>query len=788
MSSKKAANDLEWHALLGVIADGCASEVGGQRIRELVPSSTVAEARQRMALTSEVLETLALAEPVPSVGAADLSIALEHVRRGGVLEAEVLVAVRRTLESARDLRSYLATRRDALPLLSEALDSDPDLAALAKDIARCLDEKGYVLDTASSALRDARRRAISLRGDLSERIRKLAKRHGDVLREGGPVERDGRWALPVRADTHKRVDGIVLGSSATGATLYVEPPEMTALQNRLTLANAEVEREIARVLTRLSDAVRERVDAIAIAHEACIRADVCAALSSWAQRSRSRAVPIVDEPLIDLRSMRHPMLVLKDDIEVVANDIRVEAGTALVISGPNAGGKTVALKCVGLAIWMARAGIPVPTGEDSRVGWYARVLTDIGDAQSLERSLSTFSAEVVALKAILEEADPQTLVLLDEVAGGTDPEEGAALAAAVLESLTRRGATTFVTTHYERLKEMAAERDGFVNASVGFDFDAMLPTFVLTIGQPGASSALAVAQRFGLPVDLLSRARDLLSEDAIRREELIADLERQRGALADARAAAERDAETASAMLAEAEVERRIARDKERKRLAREAADLIDRVKKARGRLRELDKLPAKEAQRAVDGAAKLVSAGSDLSRATRDPARVPPKSPAKQPIEIGMHVYVERLGATAEVIEAPAKGHVRVRAGAFGLRVPLTEVVVDPRKAKKPKPAPKKRRKREPKKNTAPALRTSDNTCDLRGLRVDEAVGRLDEFIDVCLRLAEPVAFALHGHGTGALRTAVREHLALHSHIARSRAASTDEGGDAFTVFWLSD
>jgi DNA mismatch repair protein MutS2 len=795
-SLAKTASDLEWSALLEAVASGCASSVGSERIRSLLPATTLADARRRMALTAEVLEALAQAEPVPAAGALELAESLEHVRRGGVLEAETLVAVRRTLEGARELRSYLDSRREALPLLATHLDSEPELSVLAREIGRCLDDKGNVLDAAfdaaSTALRSARRQVSSLRGEQADRVRKLAKRHAALLREGGPVERDGRFALPVRADTHKRVQGIVLGSSATGATLYVEPPELTAITNRLTLALAEVEREVARVLDELSSEVRERIDAIAVAHEACIEADVLAAMSTWAQRTRARALPIDDDALVDLTSMRHPLLLAQGEVDVVPNDIRVDASSALVISGPNAGGKTVALKCVGLAVWMARAGIPVPTGEGSRLGWYARLLTDIGDAQSLERSLSTFSAEVVALRAILELADAQTLVLLDEVAGGTDPEEGAALAAAVLEELVSSGATTLVTTHYERLKEMAADTPGFVNASVGFDFDAMQPTFRLTIGQPGASSALAVAERFGLSSGVLSRARDLLSEDAVRREELIADLERQRNALANAREAAERDAETAEELLAEAEKERRVAREKERKRLAREAEDLIDRVKKARGRLRDLEALPRDEAQRAVDGAAKLVSASSELARASRDPDRVPPKAASEEPIRAGMHVYVERLGTTAEVIEAPSRGEVRVQAGAFGLRVPLSEVRVDPRKKKKSKasrskPAKTKRMKPRPEPDR-PEIRTSDNTCDLRGARVDEALNRLDGFIDGCLRRAESVAFVLHGYGTGALRNAVREHLALHSYIARSRAATTDEGGDAFTVFWLRD
>src|SRR5690606_34940411 len=245
------------------------------------------------------------------------------------------------------------------------------------------------------------------------------------------------------------------------------------------------------------------------------------------------------------------------------------SGQALVISGPNAGGKTVALKCLGLAVWMARAGLPLPVAEGSRVGWFD-VVTDIGDEQSIERSLSTFSAEVKNLTRILTHAGDRTLVLLDEVAGGTDPDEGSALAAAVLEALVVRGAAVAVTTHYERLKELAADDPRFVNASVGFDFEAMKPTFTLTLGVPGASSALAVATRFGMPLAVVGRARERLSEVAVTREELLGQLERERKLAAEARRAAERDAAEARRLLEEAEAERATVREKERSKIAAE--------------------------------------------------------------------------------------------------------------------------------------------------------------------------------------------------------------------------
>jgi len=789
----KAAADLEWPQLLAAIAGRCAGEVAAERILQMTPATTLRDARERMQLTAEALAALSLGEPVPAQAVPALGETFERVERGGVASAEELADVARLLAVARALREHIRPLREELPVLAAALSSSADLDVLLAALVRAIEPEGRVSDGASAALRDARRRVQRARSSLMDKLKQLAARHSDVLRDSSHVERDGRYGLPMRADAHRRVDGIVLGASATGATLYVQPPEVTEISNRLTLAEGDVEREIARVLAALSAEVRAMQVPLAAAYEACIKADVLAAMSRWAQQTRALAVMPDDSSSVDLRGARHPLLVVQG-VEVVASDLAVESGSALIISGPNAGGKTVALKCLGLAVWMARSGIPLPVDEQSRVGWLSEVLTGIGDEQSLERSLSTFSAEVANLSAILGRADGRTLVLLDEVAGGTDPEQGAALATAVLESLVERGAAVVVTTHYERLKELAAESARFANASVGFVFDLMAPTFSLTMGMPGASSALAVAGRYGMPEEVLQRAHELLPDATTRREELLAELERERLALAKARNLAEQAADSAEELRREAEAERRTARSKERKRIAREAADLAEKVRQARAKLRALEAeaqddksaSAARRAQRQVDDAAKLVAAGGPLARATRDLDEDAVRaSVAASNLTPGTVVYVNRLGATAEVVEPPERGQVRVQAGAFSLRVPLSELraTKQPAAARQKHPPPAVQS--APPKLEAP-LRTSATTCDLRGLRVDEALAEVDKFVDECLSAAEPVGFVLHGHGTGALRRAVREHLAMSGRIAESRPAEIAEGGEAFTVFWL--
>ncbi len=797
---EKAAADLEWAQLLVVLAGHCVVEQAAERILHLKPATELADACLRNARCGQAIEALAQAEPIPSQAVPDILPMLERTGRSGVAAAEELAELVKLLVQARTLRNYAKGCRVALPLVAAAIDSPASLESLRAELERCIEPGGRIADSASSELRAARQSVASCQRRLAEKLKKLQARYADVLREGSYVVREGRYGLPVRADAHRRVEGIVLGGSATGATLYVEPPAVTAQANQLRIAEGQVEREEARILASLSARVCEHQEAVEVAIEACIEADVLAALARWAQRNRAVSVVPDERARVSLRQVRHPLLEVADR-PVVANDIVLEAGQALIISGPNAGGKTVALKCLGLAVWMTRAGVPLPAAPETRVGWFDDVLTDIGDEQSIARSLSSFSAEVMLLGAMLEQAGPRSMILLDELAGGTDPEEGSALAEAVLDALLARGAAVAVTTHYERLKELASSstEEGagaprYENASVGFNFDEMQPTFTLKMGLPGPSSALAVALRHGLPKKVVDRARSLLSSATRDREQLLAQLAREHQALVDARAAAELDAEQAALEREASEAERLVVRQKERKRLQDEAAELTARVRDARANLRALSgdlkrgesaTVDLRSAQRMVDEAAKVVSIGGPLAKSVREPDQR--RRVERRELVVGTRVYVPRIGAVAEIIEAPDRGQVRVQAGSMSLRVAIKDLRFD---AAPPAPAEKKTRqpKATARRATEREIRTSANTCDLRGQRADEAVENVDRFIDRCISHSDSPAFVLHGHGTGALRRAVRDHLSESIHVGRSRPATTDEGGDAFTVFWLRD
>ncbi|HVJ19698.1 MAG TPA: hypothetical protein VM686_29965 [Polyangiaceae bacterium] len=491
----RALTVLEWHRLLGHLAEQCASDVGAERLRAREPAASLEEATLRARRLQQALLLDALTELFEVRAFPDVSAALSRARLGGALAGNELRDVGRVLALARSLRAFASDRAAEYGELAAAIASEPSLDRLLDKLEQALDPDGSVADHASPALREARERARNARDELKQRLDECMRRLAPLLQGQYVSERDGRYVLPVRADAHQRVEGVVLGTSGSGGTLYLEPREVTDYGNRLKIREAAVEREVQRVLEELTREVGARVDAALQAFESCIEADQLQALCIWARRSKAQAFLPEAEPVLELRAMRHPLLLAAGG-RVIENDVVACGGRALVISGPNAGGKTVALKCLGLAAWMARAGLPIPADPESRIGFFDQVLADVGDEQSLARNLSTFSGHLVAIAAILERSGPATLVLLDELAAGTDPEEGAALAAATLEALCARGAAVVVTTHYERLKERAAEGQGpFDNASVGFDFEAMAPTFKLLLGVPGPSSALD--QRLG---------------------------------------------------------------------------------------------------------------------------------------------------------------------------------------------------------------------------------------------------------------------------------------------------
>jgi len=801
--SQKTLDDLGWPTLIDHWAKRCATRRGEACVRTQPLLAEPPAARERAAEISEARGLRARDLALPLGGIVDIAGAIERVRKAAALDAAELVAVATTGRALARLRAHLREHAGIAPKLAARGTAIADLGHVFHPILEAFDPDGKLVDHASDALGPLRRAVAAIKAQLEKRMEGLLndERFAPYLQDVYYTQREDRYVLPVRTDGKGFVRGIVHGTSGSGQTLFIEPEEIVDLNNRLKLAEAEVADEERRILIKFSGWVAEEADAFAAALAAAELLDVIAAAAIMADDTVS-AEPILDEaPQVALLHARHPLMLLGER-RCVANDITVAAGATLLISGPNAGGKTVALKTVGLAAVMARAGLHLTAESGSAIGWFRDVVTDIGDAQNLEKDLSTFSGHMVNLRELLAAAGPGMLVLIDEIAVGTDPDQGAALAQAVLEALADRGATALVTTHYERLKTLGATHPRFANASVGFDLERLEPTFKLHLGTPGSSGALAVATRMGIARPIVERARSLVGAQGARVEELLASVADQRRRIEEERAAllAELEAVEAERASLRTHRDRTLARFEKQTRAAH--GEALSALRAARREIDEVRKEVRAKAQAATAddvraATRKLVAPGAQVAQ--HEPRRhLPPGTPATaEQLVPGTPVIVPRLGR-CEIAAPPSDGKVEVRLGLMRATVPVAEVLLDSHRAARR--AERERAAAEDEKPQGPSVvlvdgvpaggratsRTIDSTIDVRGQRADEAVANVDRFLDESLMASRDTAFIVHGHGTGALRTAIRGHLAAHKAIEKFRAGEPSEGGDGVTVAFL--
>ncbi len=785
--AQKTLERLEWSALLGRLSGHLRTPRARARVAG-DPSSlfeaTGVGVLDRLAETGEGLALLRAGERPPLEGVADVADALLRSRKGGVLEPRELLEIGATLCALRRTREVLAPRAAELPRLADLASSLPENAELEREIERCLDPAGEVRDDASPALAAARRSARELSAQIQLRIERFL-RDPDIsasLSDQYFTVRNDRYVLPVRADSRGRIRGIVHDASASGTTLFVEPEALVPQNNRHKQAEIDAEREALRVLRELSAGAARSADMLEPGLESLAAIDLAFARAALAQAMDAAAPRVEGSGVLRLPQLRHPGLPPE---EAVPNDVTLgEAARVLVISGPNAGGKTVAMKATALAVLLVRAGMYVPATAGVRGDLFDAVLTDIGDGQSIGESLSTFSAHVASLAEIIERASERSFVALDEIGDGTDPGEGAALAQAVLEALAVRGARVVATTHYGLLKEMADVDPRFQNASVEFDPDTLAPTYRLRLGVPGTSSALAVAARMGMPRDVLERANQILEREDRQLDRMLATLAASRAAL---------ESEKREALRLREETEAR--RDEYRRRLT-ELSERRDELFHAMRR--DLDSAfrdahaqvatVIRDLQRG-GGARAAAAARAELERIQAEAQRVEAESglPAAPDEEIQSIDWrttkpgdpVRVAGGGIGVLRAlpDRRGRVAGTLGSARVLVPAERVG---RAAERPRMAPPR--------SVVPELEgpRSSGACDLRGLRVEEAHERLEAELDAASGVDAKRLLVVHGVGTGALRRAVREQLARSRYVERFESAAQGEGGDGATVVWL--
>lgn len=758
-------------------------------------SLTQQEALLRGEAVGEARQLRANDEPLPLGQIFDIAAFLERVEKSGALEGSELQHVAKTGRSLSLLRKHIQRNAGACPVLSATAVGMTDLSHVVLPILEALDDDGRLLDSASPALYALRQRVMTLRQELERRMKGFLEDDALAphLQDAYFTQREERYVLPIRTDGKGFVRGIVHGQSQSGHTVYIEPEEIVDLNNRLRLAEGEVQNEERRLLVEYSGWVAEDASAFRVGVAAATEIDVIAAAATLADELNASPVEWAPDGAVDLYFARHPLMLLAGR-RPVPSDIRLAAGTALVISGPNAGGKTVALSTVGLCVLMAKQGLHIPAERGSRLGWFSDVFTDIGDLQSLERNLSTFTGHIQNMRQIGEQARPGVLILIDEIAAGTDPEQGAALALAVLESFLAAGATVMVTTHYEKLKVAASMTPQFANASVGFDLSKMAPTFKLHLGVPGSSGAFAIAARTGLAPAILARAKVLLGEAEVRIDQLLSNVAEQRRKLEEERAMvlAELEALEGDRARLRQSKERHLAMfEKQARRVHGEAVSALkgarSQVDEVRAELRRNAKTltveTVQQAKRRIDMAAKQV--------AKHEPARpgLPGRIPVSGELRVGTPVVVRSMGGRGTVLELPAGGRIKVQVGVLPTWVAEHDVLIDTHQ----QAAAKHERKVKqapvvmPPLETRAGARTPQRTVDVRGHRVDEALAAIDRFIDDSLLQGVDVVFVLHGHGTGVLRSAVREHVKRHPGVTKSAAAETSQGGDGVTTVWLS-
>ncbi len=770
---------LEFPRVLEALAEGAVTSMGRAVVRALRPSTDPDVVRDALDETAEAVALAAEAE-IPVRGARDLVPLAARAVAGGVLEPAELLDVAQTLEVARRVHGYLRARRVQAPRLAERGEMLAVLADLEAEIGRALDERGQVKDAASPDLRrireeirDAERR---LRESLDRVLRDPALSR--YLQESLVTTRGERFVVPVKAEHRGQFPGIVHDASASGQTLFMEPLTLVPLGNRRRELEAAEREEILRVLRRLSAMVGDAAGAIRRNGEILAHLDLAAAKAALASRLRCTHPEVRVDGVLRLVQARHPVLALvRGHDAVVPIDVTLgEAFSTLVVTGPNTGGKTVALKTIGLVTLMAQAGLPIPALDGSAVAVFEQVHADIGDEQSVEQNLSTFSSHMGAIVRMLQRVRPPALVLLDEIGAGTDPTEGTALARAVIETLHRGGARTVVTTHYNELKMLASSEPGIENASVEFDAETLRPTFRLRVGVPGRSNALIIAERLGLDPYVVASARSHLSPEQQAIEQVLADLERDRRAAEQDRAdaaSARQAAETAQQRLS-VELERLRA---ERRRMlseARRAGEAI--VEETR---RRLDAVMAEV--RAARTEAAVRQARQHLREALDDlPALEPAAPPPGEPVErvaAGQPVFVTTLGRAGVVRGGPdARGDVEVEVGALRVHVP--------RETLRQAQAPSARPAAAMEVPVGPPVPLSIN---VRGRTADDALLEVDRYLDDAVRARLPQVTIIHGKGTGALRRALHEFLRGHPHVRRFRLGERGEGESGATVVALA-
>ncbi|HEX9371045.1 MAG TPA: Smr/MutS family protein [Roseiflexaceae bacterium] len=835
--SSQTLDTLEFPKILDRLARHTAFSASRELALALLPSTDAHAIRQRLQLTSEARRLLDERPDTSVGGARDIRGPVGLARRGGVLDAAAFLEIAGTLASGRRLRG-LMTRLDAalFPALRELAEDLPNLQAVEDAIAATIGDDGTVLDSASPALGRLRAEVRVAFNRLQDKLQNMisSTTYGEALQEPIITVRNGRYVVPVKASHKRNVRGLVHDQSASGATLYIEPMAVVELNNKWRELQLAEEEEVARILAELSGRVGDYAREIVAGVEALAEIDLAFAKAKYAlelrcvepeiaeverwnvgtlERSDADIITNVQpsnvqrsNALLVLTQARHPLL---DQATVVPIDLHLGGDfRILLITGPNTGGKTVALKTTGLLALMAQAGLHIPAAAPARLPVFGQIFADIGDEQSIEQSLSTFSSHmsniirilsaIEAARADWESGEPETaLVLLDELGAGTDPVEGAALARAIVGRLLDLGVLGVATTHYAELKAFAYVTPGVENGSVEFDVETLAPTYRLTIGIPGRSNALAIATRLGLDPALVDRARSMMAREDAQVEDLLAGIHRERAASAaalqrmeDRRADAEKYRDRLATELREFEQRREVEWQAARDQIDDELREVRGQLRRLRDEFRSvsLTRQWMEQAEQRLQEAQSQIKeiAGPEpkqrveIADSAAQAPISPPQPQAPRPLQVGDTVLVRSVGLNGEILSIDEEdGTAEVQVGGFRMQASLDELRRETRSERASKAEV---RRAAPARASLPPTPDVGLNFDMRGWRAAEVADKLDRYLNDAYLAGLPYVRLIHGKGTGALRQIVRDVLTSHPLVA-SFGGGGPEGGEGVTV-----
>ena len=774
MPGKETLDALDWPVLREALEALCQTARGADTMREDDFADGPKEATRRLVEVGELWTLEDEGDVPPIAGIHDISETVTRTTKGEVLEPHELQSIGQTMGNMTRLGAWVAARAELAPELSKVAGRIGIDAFLVSHLEDSFTPAGELSDTYYPELGELRQRIETSRQQVRNTLNQLLSdaSMADAFHDKYITDRGGRMVIPVRVQARKRL-GIVHDTSQSGETAFVEPTAVVEQQNEIKRLEAELRRTVAKILTEMSREIGDAHPAITEALQAATSLDLANARANLGRRLNACLPKIGTHGQIAISDARHPVLSLRG-VTVVPNTLSLnDKHSGVVLTGPNAGGKTISLKTVGLMSLMVRAGLPVPAADGARVDWFDPIIAVVGDQQDVTDDLSTFSSHLLGLKTALDAAGSGALVLLDEVAIGTDPKQGAALAQAVVASVVEAGARAVVTTHYDEVKALAAEHSKM--ALMGAVFADGRPTFRMEPGRFGRSHALAVARRMGLPEAVVDHARALLDAESRRMDDLMTEVETERERLRDQ--AAE-----------QAELERKIAFEKARldgreaklnARRDREDAEaraaFREHLKTVEGAIREELKA-LQDAPSTKSGNALLDKVKSERSTNREPQTPLPPAQ--DHPLSTGDTVRLLQMGTEATVVSVKGST-IEVSVRGKHIRLPRAAMHFVPR-AQQPKP---KLMKASAPTRSPDGVRTDANTLDLRGLRVHEALDEVEAFLGHMKLSDNGCAYLLHGHGTGAIKTALRQWLPKSEFGRRWRVGGADEGGDAFTV-----